>query len=90
MENKNEHLFWDLIDCLPGDPPSPYDCGAIWQDGDEILCMSEDTIEVIAMLFEYVLKDSTLKVRTGYFDPEKAEKNNAFDQFTGYHYVRLE
>jgi len=89
MENRNEQIIWQIIDCLPDTPPSEYDLGAIWQNGDEILCKNQDTIQVIAFLFEYILDGSTLKARTGYHDPNEDAKNNEIDDCTGYHYVRL-
>ena len=66
-----------LLECLPPEPKNIRVEGDIglWSDGEMILCSSEPACRLIANLLRDILRDSTIVVKTGYFDPFEDDRN---------------
>ncbi len=81
-----------LLEHLPREPRS-YDTSddpGFWSDGDMILCPSETDCGIVADFLQDMLRDSTVTVTTGYFDPFEDQRNNECDDYTGFHYISFE
>ena len=55
-----------------------------------ILCSSEPTCRLIANLLRDILRDSTIVVKTGYFDPFEDGMNGETDDYTDFYYIDFE
>lgn len=80
-----------LLGCLPREPRS-YDASdnpGFWSDGDMILCPSETSCGIIADFLQDILRESTITVTTGYFDPFEDRRNNECDDYTGFYYIEF-
>lgn len=77
--------IYDLVCLLPNEPGSK-----VWypQDGEEILCKTEQIAEGIADLFDTLYGEPT--VNTGFYDPEEDKRNGEVNDRTGYYYVTLQ
>ena len=77
--------IYDLVCLLPNEPGSK-----VWypQDGEEILCKTEQIAEGIADLFDALYGEPT--VNTGFYDPEEDKRNGEVNDRTGYYYVTIE
>ena len=69
-----------LLGCLPREPRSY---------GDMILCPSETSCGIIADFLQDILRESTITVTTGYFDPFEDRRNNECDDYTGFYYIEF-
>ena len=81
-----------LLECLPPEPKNIRVEGDIglWSDGEMILCSSEPACRLIANLLRDILCDSTIVVKTGYFDPFEDGRNGETDDYTGFYYIDFE
>ena len=81
-----------LLECLPPEPKNIRVEGDIglWSDGEMILCSSEPACRLIANLLRDILRDSTIVVKTGYFDPFEDDRNGETDGYTGFYYIDFE
>lgn len=66
-----------------------YSEGEIWSDGAAVLVRTESAAAAVADLIEtkYRIRGYNVRVRTGYYDPEKDRQNGVEDRYTGWHYV---
>lgn len=87
-----KELLTMLLECLPPKPKNIRAAGDIglWSDGEMILCSSEPTCRLIANLLRDILRDSTIVVKTGYFDPFEDGMNGETDDYTDFYYIDFE
>lgn len=83
-EEENNGEGQDLADLLIANLPS--EPGAIWQDGAEILTVSEDFCESLADIIELFID---CDVCTSYYDPKEDERNDEIDSHTGYYSIHF-
>ena len=85
-------LLTMLLKQLPQQPRSfdTADNPGFWSDGEMILCSSEPTCRLIENLLRDILRDSTIVVKTGYFDPFEDGRNGETDDYTGFYYIDFE
>lgn len=74
-----------IFDAVGG--TQPQDGTDIWSDGEKILSRSEDTITVIADLFDRIANNAVSC--TGYYNPDEDRRDGCMDDHTGYYYVTL-
>ena len=81
-----------LLEQLPSKPRSfdTADDPGFWTDGDMILCPSETSCGIVADFLQDMLLDSTIVVKTGYFDPFEDSRNGEADDYTGFYYIDFE
>lgn len=77
---------------LPREPRSfdTSDDPGFWSDGEMILCPCETECEIVASFFRDLLRDTTLVVKTGCFDPFEDNRNREQDDYTGFYYIEFE
>lgn len=81
-----------LLEHLPRKPRS-YDTSddpGFWSDGDVILCSSEVECGIVADFLRDMLQNSTIVVKTSYFDPFEDSRNGECDDYTGFYYIDFE
>lgn len=74
--------FDDLMNSLPQHPAD----SVFSQDGENILCTSEEGINAIADLLESIGYDCPV---TGFYDPEEDADGGCIDNHTGFYYVSV-
>lgn len=87
-----KELLTMLLEYLPSKPKNfrGADDIGFWSDGEMILCSSEPTCRLIAILLQDMLRDSTIVVKTGYFDPVEDRRSGEQDGYTGFYYIDFE
>ena len=85
-------LLNSLLESLPKQPRS-FDTSnnpGFWSDGEMILCPSETDCNTVADFLQDILRDSTIVVQTGYYDPVEDLNNCECDDYTGFYYISFE
>lgn len=77
-----DNVFNCFLCTLPKRPEDGYD---VWTDGTEILCKTEEIAERIADGLDAIVGDRFTHYH--YYDPEEDERNNEFDDHSGWWYV---
>ena len=93
MEKTAGDVFDLIIKHLPKSSTGTDEYGeqivyAIWTDGQEILCGSEDIADEIADMIDSVAEKMVTCV--GYYDPEEDARNKETDFRTGWYYVSMD
>lgn len=68
-----------------------YSDGDVWSLGDELLCKTESSANVLADLLEqlYNSQGEEIIINTGFYDPEEDKRNCEEDRCTGWWYVDI-
>lgn len=92
-QKKITNLWNGIINMLPTQPRS-YDTAddpGFWTNGEEILCPSEATMEMVYEFLNDIFREfGNYTLITGWYDPYEDAENGEQDDCTGFNYVRLE
>lgn len=85
-------LLDKLLEGLPKAPDYRLASGkpSFWSDGDMILCPTEASCENVADFLQSILRDSSIAIQTGYYDPSEDRRNGECDDHTGFYYISFE
>lgn len=96
-QKKITDLWNAIISMLPDQPRSDdvsdniSDDPGFWTNGEEILCPSEATMEMVYEFLNDIFREfGNYTLITGWYDPEEDARNGEQDDCTSFNYVRLE
>lgn len=81
-----------LLEGLPKVPGYRLASGkpGFWSDGDMILCPTEASCENVTDFLQSILRDNSIVVQTGYYDPLEDHRNQECNDHTGFYYISFE
>lgn len=81
-----------LMELLPKQPRSfdTTDNPGFWTNGSEILCATSIDCDIVADFLKDVLKEESVTVKTGYYDPFEDVENGETDDNTAFYYIDFE